>query len=105
VISRFVEILPGKKSTLALSVTSTVASPGVYKLRVQRQPNLRPDELMIDIALPPGAHVLDSTEGMAVQEGHLKWRGSLDSDKEFYVSYGSSLDNRFKGVLATTPQD
>jgi UDP-N-acetylmuramyl pentapeptide phosphotransferase/UDP-N-acetylglucosamine-1-phosphate transferase len=98
-ISRFVEVPAGKTSTLSLSVSSALASPGLYKLRVQHQPNLRPDNLEIDIALPPGAIVLDSSEGMAIEDGHLKWRGELDSDKEFYVSYGSALQERFKGVL------
>ena len=97
VVSRYVEVMPGKSSVLALSLKGRLSRPGIYTLKVQRQPNLHPDDLEIDIALPTGASVHDATEGMQVDGNHVRWRGLLDRDLEFTVSYGSFREGRVGG--------
>lgn len=88
VVSRFMEILAGSTSELTLKTKSRLASPGVYRLVVQQQPNLNPDYLRIDITVPPGSWIRATTPGMTVAGNRVSWSGKLESAKEFLVRYG-----------------
>ncbi|MDQ4149659.1 MAG: DUF4012 domain-containing protein, partial [Actinomycetota bacterium] len=97
VFSHFLEILSKRRSVLELSLQSSLPVQGVYRLKVQRQPSLYPDQLEIDILLPEGAFVVDATDGMTQSGNRVTWRGGMESDREFYVAYrpfGSRLMGR-----------
>ena len=105
VASKFLEILPQGNSSFALRTQTQLAEPGRYKLVLQHQPNLHPDKMEIDIALPKGAFVYSYSPSLSLVGNHLRWTGELDREMEFEVRYGSSYKDRKNGVLASSGAD
>jgi hypothetical protein len=102
VASKFLEILPQNSGSFALRTQTQLAEPGRYKLVVQHQPNLNPDRMQIDIALPKGAFVYSYSPSLSLVGNHLKWNGPLEREMEFEVRYGYSYKDRKNGVLASS---
>jgi hypothetical protein len=102
VTSKFLEIPPQSNTSFAVNTRSQLARPGRYKLVVQHQPNLNPDEMTIDITLPKGAFVHSYSPDLELVGNHLRWSGTLDREVEFEVRYGSSFRDRTNGVLAAS---
>jgi UDP-N-acetylmuramyl pentapeptide phosphotransferase/UDP-N-acetylglucosamine-1-phosphate transferase len=102
VASKFLEIPPQSNGSFTIQTQRELSTPGRYKLVVQHQPNLNPDELVIDITLPKGAFVHSYSPGLELVGNHLRWTGALDREMEFEVRYGSSFRDRTNGVLAAS---
>lgn len=102
VASKFLEILPQSESSFSVRTESELARPGRYKLRLQHQPNLNPDEMTIEISLPKGAFVYSHSPSLRLVGNRLEWSGLLDREMEFEVRYGSSFRDRATGVLAAS---
>ncbi|HEX2052390.1 MAG TPA: DUF4012 domain-containing protein, partial [Actinomycetota bacterium] len=102
VASKFLEILPQSNASFAVDTQSSLPRPGHYKLKLQHQPNLNPDEVEIDITLPKGAFVYSYSPSLRLVGNRLQWSGRLDREMEFEVRYGSSFRDRANGVLAAS---
>ena len=102
VASKFVEIPPQSSGTFTIRTQSKLSTPGRYKLVVQHQPNLNPDQLEIDITLPKGAFVHSYSPNLRLVGNRLKWSGILEREMELEVRYGSSFTDRTNGVLAAS---
>lgn len=87
VASLLMEALPGAGTTLTLQTTGVPVEPGEYRLIVQQQPMLNPDQLDLEILLPEGAGVTSATAGMAVDGNRVRWSGPLDREREIVVRY------------------
>lgn len=91
VVSRFLEALPGRRSTLVLQTAGLRTRRGEYRLVVQHQPTLNPDRFRLEVVLPPGYSVERPVPSATTSGGRvLIWQGTLVSDMEFVVHYGSS---------------
>lgn len=101
VASKFLEIPPQSNGNFSVRTQSSLARPGRYKLVLQHQPNLHPDQMNIDITLPKGAFVYSYSPGMKLVGNHLRWTGILDREMEFEIRYGSSFKDKTNGVLAS----
>ena len=99
VYSNFVEALPGESSAMQVSMTGGKYKPGEYRLYVQKQPALRADRFTLELTLPPGAFASQTSPGMKVAGRKVRWAGTLETDKEFVVRYGSSLGDRLKELF------
>ena len=100
VASKFLEIPPQTSSSFGVRTRSELETPGRYKLIVQHQPNLNPDQFELDITLPKGAFVYSYSPSLRLVGNHLRWSGVLDREMEFEVRYGSSYKDREDSVLA-----
>ena len=58
----------------------------VYRLIVQRQPRVRPEQLTITLTLPEGARRV-SAKGWKRKDGVLTWDKPLKSDLDLEVSW------------------
>ena len=80
------DVAPGE--TAKRSFTGTVqTSPGVFRLRVFRQPSLVPDDLNLVIELPAGARVTSATDVLARDGRILRFSGPLLRDLDLVVRY------------------
>ncbi|HVL50187.1 MAG TPA: DUF4012 domain-containing protein, partial [Actinomycetota bacterium] len=100
VASKFLEIPPQTSSSFGVRTRSELETPGRYKLILQHQPNLNPDQFELDITLPKGAFVYSYSPSLRLVGNHLRWSGVLDREMEFEVRYGSSYKDREDSVLA-----
>jgi hypothetical protein len=90
VASRFLEVLPGKSSTLNVATSGTVPTPGEYRLVVQRQPTLNPDRFRLEVVLPLGTSPVGGLPAGAQANGRVvAWSGLLDADRVFTIRYGA----------------
>lgn len=85
--SQWLDVLSGDTGSLALETRSSLATPGVYRLIVQHQPNLYPDAMGLEVVLPDGAVINQISDGMEIDGNRVTWNGTLDSQKEFLVRY------------------
>ena len=90
VVSSFVEVLPQQEVNLKASLDGGTKESGFYRLRVQRQPSLQPDDFRLEVTLPKGITVKNMTPGMRQQGRTVIWAGPLDSDKDFYIRFGKA---------------
>lgn len=102
VASRFLEVLPGASSNLTLLLESRLSEPGEYRLVLQHQPTLNPDDFHLEITLPDGAFVTGASEGMKATGRRLVFEGPLTSDREFSVSYGTGLGEKLRTILGAS---
>ncbi|MGI8425562.1 MAG: sugar transferase [Actinomycetota bacterium] len=104
VVSKFVETVSGNSSRLELKLQSALSRAGEYRLLVQHQPGLNPDQMRLSVRIPAGMVVKSMTGGMQVDGQRVIWRGNLVSDREFVVKFGSpgldSWKNRLKGTVS-----
>ncbi|HVE77036.1 MAG TPA: DUF4012 domain-containing protein, partial [Actinomycetota bacterium] len=91
VVSRFLEVLPGKTGSLELDLEGGRMAQGEYRLQVRRQPNLYADDFVLRVRLPNRTVVTAATEGLEVEGNYVTWTGKLSSDKEFFIRYDSSV--------------
>jgi hypothetical protein len=90
VASHLLEIPSGRSGTVSLSTTGVPVRAGLYRLVVQHQPHLNPDQLELEITIPGNALVTQVSRGMKVEGNRVRWSGVLDTEKEFLVRYGVS---------------
>ncbi|MFA5889537.1 MAG: DUF4012 domain-containing protein [Actinomycetota bacterium] len=80
------DVEPGR--TVKRSFTGTLqTSPGVFRLRVFRQPSLVPDDLDLVIELPAGARVTEATDLLRQNGRILRFSGPLLRDLDLVVRY------------------
>lgn len=77
------------KSTTNFSVLTQrqLTRPGEYRLIVQQQPTLHPDEFDLQIMLPQGSSLVKATKGMKIEGNRVTWKGYLTREREFLVRY------------------
>ena len=46
-----------------------------YRIDVRPQASLRPQAIEIEVRLPPGAEIIQTSEGLIVEEGVVRWTG------------------------------
>ncbi|MBW3601351.1 MAG: DUF4012 domain-containing protein, partial [Actinobacteria bacterium] len=85
--------IPSGEST---RLTYTMRSAGVwtgddvagsYRLTVQSQPTLNPVRLRVDVAVPEGMRVVDTSPDMATGDGRLTWSGEADHPTTIRVRF------------------
>ncbi|MGQ0680167.1 MAG: DUF4012 domain-containing protein [Actinomycetota bacterium] len=86
-VSTFVPVESRSKSLLQLSTARRMQAPGEYRLIVQQQASLHPDQFELEIYLPDRAEVTQVSEGMQVEGRRVTWRGYLSREREFLVRY------------------
>ena len=84
-------IPPGEEAAMRLDyrvpgVVRSREGRRVYRLIVQRQPKVRPEQLRITLTLPEGARRVDA-EGWKRKDGVLTWDEPLKTDLELEVSW------------------
>jgi len=99
VASRFLEVLPGDASNLSLHLEGHQSRPGEYRLVVQHQPTLNPDNFRLELTLPEGAFVQNASPGFKITGRRLVFEGPLIADQQFFVRYGMGLIERLRSVL------
>ena len=87
VVSSFIEILPQQEVSLKALLDGGSRNSNVYRLRVQRQPTLQPDDFRLEVTLPEGVSVKNKSPGMRVEGRRVLWTGPLDSDKDFFIRF------------------
>jgi hypothetical protein len=91
VVSRFLEALPGRSSTLVLQTAGLKTRTGEYRLVVQHQPTLNPDRFRLEVVVPQGYSIDGPVPSGTTSGGRvLIWQGTLVSDMTFVVHYGAS---------------
>lgn len=113
VVSRFVQAAMGGRSRLVLHTAGTSVAPGRYRLILQHQPILNPDEVHIEVDLPVGDSVEGSLPAGATESARrVIWEGPLVSDTEFVVNYGQPgvqgsehSGSRRRGLVAAIAAD
>lgn len=86
-VTAYVPVPSRSASTFSVSTSRQVTTPGTYRLLVQQQPSLHPDQFNLEIELPPGSSVSQVTQGMQVQGNRVSWKGFLTREREFLVRY------------------
>jgi hypothetical protein len=81
------EVLPGSSSKLALQTTGVPVEPGEYRLVVQQQPMLNPDQLDLEVVLPEGATIKSVSSGITVDGSRVRWSGPLDREREIVIRF------------------
>jgi hypothetical protein len=99
VFSRFIEALPQSSTSLRTELVGKTAKPGIYRLRVQRQPSLKADRFRLEISAPEGAVITEVSEGLRISGGKAVWSGRLVRDLSFSVNYGSSIRDRLTSLF------
>lgn len=100
VVSRFLETLPGQRSTLELHTAGLRTRPGEYRLLVQHQPTLNPDHFRLEVVVPKGDSIDGPTPSGTASGGRvLIWQGPLVSDMQFVVRYRVSGGHGVRRML------
>jgi len=102
VVSKFLEIPSGQSSRLQLNIQSELSRAGEYRLLVQHQTGLYPDQMSLQVRIPAGATVKSLSSGMRAQGRTVSWHGALSADRKFLVRFGSPGVADWKRRLAKT---
>jgi len=102
VFSKFLEIPSGQSSRLRFNLQSALSRAGEYRLLVQHQTGLYPDQMSLSVRIPAGATVKRASRGMRVHGRTVSWHGGLSADRQFLVRFGSPGVADWKKRLAKT---
>ena len=58
-----------------------------YRIDVRPQASLRPQAIEIEVRLPPGAEIIETSEGLIVEEGVVRWTGEPLEPTTLEISY------------------
>jgi len=91
VVGNFLLIAPGTANmTYQWSSPGVVTRDGddwVYRLTIQKQPGQGPEPITLRLALPDGATMVRSSDGLEVSGQHLAYTGTMTADLTFEVRY------------------
>lgn len=96
----YVEVAPGGSQKVAFQYrVPDVLVAGRYRLTLQNQATVHPDEVSLRVAVPPGA-VIDLREGF-VRGKTLVWKGALTSDLDLAAEVEVPLTARIAHEVAS----
>lgn len=95
-LATWMRLPPGESTSIAANTLTSDAwhgdvGGGVYRLRVQGQPTVRPTVATATIRVPPGMHVISTSVPMEVRGGLAIWQGTLSAAKDLEVTFGRSF--------------
>jgi hypothetical protein len=85
-------LLSGQSRTYHLNLRTTGAwsgdeAEGVYRLRLEGQPTIKPTSIRVAITIPPGMRLISSSLPLKEEDGALVWEGTLGRVQDIEVRF------------------
>ena len=98
-LSRYLRVNAQGSRTIGLSLQLPNAWAGdeiggVYRLRIQSQPTIRPPTGTVVVRVPAGMRIVHTSETMQVRGNEATWRGAIGRQRDFVVRFQRSFLGR-----------
>jgi hypothetical protein len=98
-LSRYLRVNAQESRTMGLSLQLPDAWEGdeiggVYRLRIQSQPTIRPPTGTVVIRVPAGMRIVHTSAAMQIRGNEATWRGTIGRQRDFLVRFHRPLPGR-----------